>query len=552
MASWLKQSVAADIMLGPFVDSTDGFTPETALTITQPDIRLSKNGGAFAQKSAAQTLTHGENGWYPCNLSTTDTNTLGLLTVAVYESGALPVWREFMVVTAQVYDSYLSTDVLQVDVAQWLGTAAATPTVAGVPEVDATHWRGSALAAGIAGVPLVEVAYWLGSLVATPTVAGVPEVDTTHYLGTAAPALVGGRYDASVGAMAANVITAAATATDFSTEVNTAVLAVLGALADAAADGDPTSADTLMMYVKQLVNTLVGTAGIPTFPTSAVPANAVSLAESIRQIYDEVAGVNGITPPAASAVTTLQTDVDDIQARLPAALVSGRMDSSVGAMAANVMTAAAAAADLTTELQAGLATSAALATVQSDTDNIQTRLPTALVSGRMDSLVGAMANDVLTAAATAADFSTETNASVLAAMPAAAPTAAVVADAVWDEAIAGHLAAGSTGEALTDAAAGGGGGGTDPWLTPVPGAYAAGTAGNILGNLVNSVWAVSLASITGAAARSPLNALRFLRNKWQVDGTTLTVTQEDDATTAWTATVTSDATAAPVVGNDPT
>jgi hypothetical protein len=125
MSCWLKQSTAVDVMLGPFLDSVDGNTVEGGLTITQPDIRLSKNGGAFAQKSAAQTLTHGENGWYPANLSTTDTNTLGVLVVAVHESGALPVWREFLVVPANVYDSFFSTDLLQVDVTQWTGS---TPT----------------------------------------------------------------------------------------------------------------------------------------------------------------------------------------------------------------------------------------------------------------------------------------------------------------------------------------------------------------------------------------------------------------------------------------
>lgn len=123
MSCWLKQSTAADVMLGPFLDSADGNTVESGLTITQPDIRLSKNGGAFAQKSAAQTLVHGENGWYPANLSTTDTNTLGVLIVAVHESGALPVWREFLVVPANVYDSFFSTDLLQVDLTQWLGVA---------------------------------------------------------------------------------------------------------------------------------------------------------------------------------------------------------------------------------------------------------------------------------------------------------------------------------------------------------------------------------------------------------------------------------------------
>lgn len=124
MSCWLRQSTAVDVMLGPCLDSTDGNTIEGGLTITQPDIRLSKNGGAFAQKSAAQTLTHGENGWYPANLSTTDTNTLGILVVALHESGALPVWREFLVVPANVYDSLiLGTDFLQSDLAQWLGTA---------------------------------------------------------------------------------------------------------------------------------------------------------------------------------------------------------------------------------------------------------------------------------------------------------------------------------------------------------------------------------------------------------------------------------------------
>lgn len=116
MATWLKQSTAVDIGMGPFVDATDGVTPETALTITQPDIRLKKNGGAWAQKNAAQTLTHEENGWYEVSLDSTDTNTLGILLVAIYESGALPVWREFLVVTANLYDSMIAgTEWLAVD-----------------------------------------------------------------------------------------------------------------------------------------------------------------------------------------------------------------------------------------------------------------------------------------------------------------------------------------------------------------------------------------------------------------------------------------------------
>jgi hypothetical protein len=61
-----------------------------------------------------------------------------------------------------------------------------------------------------------------------------------------------------------------------------------------------------------------------------------------------------------------------------------------------------------------------------------------------------------------------------------------------------------------------------------------------------------MSAVTGEASRSPLNALRFLRNKWGVAGTTLTVTKEDDATTAWSATVTLDGAASPITGSDPT
>lgn len=44
--------------------------------------------------------------------------------------------------------------------------------------------------------------------------------------------------------------------------------------------------------------------------------------------------------------------------------------------------------------------------------------------------------------------------------------------------------------------------------------------------------------VTGEADRSALNALRFLRNKFAICGSTITVYQEDDTTTAWTGSIT--------------
>lgn len=112
---YLKQSTAATIKLGPFVDDSDGKTAETGLTISQADIRLSKNGGDIAQTNNSAGATHDELGYYNVPLDTTDTNTLGTLKVIVSESGALPVFADFMVITAEAYDTLCGTDHFTVD-----------------------------------------------------------------------------------------------------------------------------------------------------------------------------------------------------------------------------------------------------------------------------------------------------------------------------------------------------------------------------------------------------------------------------------------------------
>lgn len=104
----LKQSTAVTIKLGPFLDSTDAVTAETALTISQSDVLLSKNYGAFAQKNDSSAATHDAAGWYGVPLNTTDTATLGPLQIHVNESGALPVWDFYTVVPANVYNSIVA------------------------------------------------------------------------------------------------------------------------------------------------------------------------------------------------------------------------------------------------------------------------------------------------------------------------------------------------------------------------------------------------------------------------------------------------------------
>lgn len=103
---FLRGNTAATIKLGPFLDSTDGNTDETALTISQADVRLSKNGGDMAQKNDSNAATHDEIGIYDCALNTTDTNTYGRLRVTVHESEALTVDQTYQVLPEIIYDSF--------------------------------------------------------------------------------------------------------------------------------------------------------------------------------------------------------------------------------------------------------------------------------------------------------------------------------------------------------------------------------------------------------------------------------------------------------------
>lgn len=156
---------------------------------------------------------------------------------------------------------------------------------------------------------------------------------------------------------------------------------------------------------------------------SEIAADAVAEIQSglattahVQEVEDKVDAVGVIS-------TAIEADTQDIQARLPATLSGGRMRSQVEAIDSGAITAASIAsnaitaaklatdaigaaqlaADAITEIQSGLATAAGVSAVEADTQDIQNRLPAALVSGRMDSNVQAMADGVITAAKLATD-----------------------------------------------------------------------------------------------------------------------------------------------------
>jgi hypothetical protein len=124
MSMYLKQSTAVGIMFGPFVDKADGVTLKTdATTITDIDhattgIFLSKNGEPSVVRHQTVTASVADAyGMMHVHLDTTDTNTVGPLDVLFSKAATyLPVSKTFIVLPANVYNSLMGTDTLDVQV----------------------------------------------------------------------------------------------------------------------------------------------------------------------------------------------------------------------------------------------------------------------------------------------------------------------------------------------------------------------------------------------------------------------------------------------------
>jgi len=212
-------------------------------------------------------------------------------------------------------------------------------------------------------------------------------VDTGTTLDGRIPAaLVGGRMDSDVGAKTGNVALSAQEKLDVNAEADTAL-----------ADYD-------------------------------APTNAEMVARTLA----------AASYATATGVSAVETDTQDIQGRLPAALVGGRMDSDVGAKSGNVALSAQEKLDVNAELD------------------------TSLADARVNELVGATAGGVAPIAGSIMDsvmnkdagqtFDRSTDSLEALKDGASAPTAAAIADAVLDEPGEEHQTPGSAGAMLKSAA----------------------------------------------------------------------------------------------------
>lgn len=172
----LKQSTAVTIPFGPFVDPTDGVTLKTtlvsALDNATTGIKISKNGNSLAVRNSGTATTYDTGGYgiYNVNLNATDTGTLGrLFMVFAGNATCLPIWREYLVVAANIYDSMTNASVFQkVDIA-------AVNTVAGdAPLLSAQ------IESGLTGTVNTAVT---GATSTTVSFSDVTEATASHYVG---------------------------------------------------------------------------------------------------------------------------------------------------------------------------------------------------------------------------------------------------------------------------------------------------------------------------------------------------------------------------------
>jgi hypothetical protein len=253
---FLKADTNTEVLIGPVVAVGDGFTPVTTLSpSTADEAELIKYGGASALtvtsiSGSTMTAISGADGYYTLDISTGNTDTEGFLTVLFNDDSlCLPVRHDFMVVNANVYDSlfaaattdYLQTDAVQIssdstaadnleaatdgtgytftscvmptttavtntvgaNVTQWLGSAAAPVSQAGVPEVDITYIGGSALSTTTAQLG-VNVEAWNNTSVPADVQAGYPTVIMKTGTGSGELDITSGTVDADVVAIGGN------------------------------------------------------------------------------------------------------------------------------------------------------------------------------------------------------------------------------------------------------------------------------------------------------------------------------------------------------------
>lgn len=179
---FLRQNTTTRVTVGPFLDKTDAFTPEVALTATNehitfvvddagvPTLVIDTTATASGGSNDLVHITNDNAGFYDLELTNTQTNYVGRAMLGInYVTDHLPVWHEFQILTAVAYDALHGADLLDVSVTQVNGNATAAANLA-----------------ASAGVMLTGTVDGTGSNSTTQIeTTATSEATTNHFLGRA-------------------------------------------------------------------------------------------------------------------------------------------------------------------------------------------------------------------------------------------------------------------------------------------------------------------------------------------------------------------------------
>lgn len=338
------QSTAYTVMLKVFL-SSDHVTPATSKTVA---ITLSKAGGAFGVPNAVTNATEVSGGWYKVALDTTDTNTLGDLVVVGTATSCDTADQIIMIVKA-TNGGYTGIPDAVAEAAGGLytrgvGAGQINQDAAGRIDANVKTWiSGTIPAVNVTGVPLVDAKYLLGTIFSTPTVAGIPNVNakTWNDLTTVAlpliPTVAGRTLDCSAGGEAgldwANV-GSPTTAVDLS---------------------NTTIKTTQKVDVDTIKTNPVVNGGTITFPTTATLASTTNITAGTITTVTNLTNAPTAGDLTATMKTSVQTAADAaVTANTLVNAIAGYIDTEIAAIKAktdNLPASPAAVGDIPTAVQ---------------------------------------------------------------------------------------------------------------------------------------------------------------------------------------------------------
>jgi hypothetical protein len=484
----VRQSTAFEIAVGPVLDA-DGVAVTDCVIA---DFKLKKTTGNFAAFNGSATLTHVSAGVYDLVGTTSDSDTVGMLTVAIDDTvnACSPV--RLQVLADAGYDP--ATNKVQGVVL----TDTVTTYTGNTPQTGDAFARLGAPAGASVSADIADVEGKVDDLetrIGTPSdlgsgatvAANLVDIESqTDDIGAAGAGLTALATQASVN-----------TIDDF---LDTEIAALTTELAKVPkSDGTATWNATALASINSEADTALSDYG-------ALKPTTVG-----RTLDVTATGAAGIdwgnieNPTTAVNLSATNIDTDQVVASVTGAVgsvtgnVGGNVTGSVGSVATGGIAAA--------SFAAGAIDAAAIAANAIGASE--------LAADAVAEIADAVWDEAQSGHTTAGTFGKYLDTEVSGVGGGSAPTAAEVADAVWDEALSGHATAGSAGAGLSAAQSAG-----DPWSTALPGAYADGTAGKIIGNVI--------------PAKTNLIGESIELNAPVTDedgGTTITVFRTDDYTT---------------------